>query len=122
MEPRSSDDALVTVLYIGPAAPACVEGLQDHRVGVIGVDRVDRALRLLQNFQVAALIVDGPDTRAVPMLADAGTPVIELAATDATSDQPGVTVVARRTPSATLARIIRERVANRPDGQRRRAA
>ena len=109
---------LVTVLYIGPHPGALAERLREHRIGVIGVQRLDRCLRLLSNFRVAAAICDLPDLKAVAALAETQTPVIVLAATDAESLTPGIVVVHRRTPANVIAEIVRRAAAERSDRAR----
>lgn len=100
---------LLTVLYIGAgAARPNVEQLRYEGIGVVAVHSAARALQLLKNFRVAAVISDVPDLSSVAGLAATRTPVILLAAQEADWGGPEVSVVSRRTPSAALARHVRE--------------
>jgi hypothetical protein len=117
--PGSHDSLpLVTVLYIGPEPGALADRLREHRIGVIAVQRLDRCLRLLGNFRVAAVICDMPDLQTVAALAETQTRVIVLAAADAESMTPAIVIVNRRTPAHAIAEIVRRAAAERSDRAR----
>jgi hypothetical protein len=75
---------------------------------VIVADRADRALRMLRNFSVAAVVYDLPTLDAVPQLAALGTPLIVLA-TPGDPGAAGVVVLPRDTAPAAVADAIRQR-------------
>ena len=100
---------LLTVLYIGgDAVGPNVEQLRHEGIGVMAVHSAGRALQLLKNFRVAAVICDLPDLSSITRLAATQTPVILLAGQAADWGGPEVTVLSRRTPSPELARYVRQ--------------
>jgi hypothetical protein len=114
----------LTVLYIGDDALAPnVEQLRYEEIGVVWVHSVARGLQLLlKNFRVAAVICDVTDLPSVTRLVATQTPVILLAGQDAEWGGPEVTVVSRGTPSAALARQVRQPAVTTPADPRQRAA
>jgi hypothetical protein len=100
--------SLLTVLYIGEPSSRNQEQLRQEGIGVVAVESVRRGLRLLRNFRVTAVICDVPELPSVASLVATHTPVILLAGEDMDWGGPEVTVVSRRTPPATLARVVRQ--------------
>jgi hypothetical protein len=82
---------LIPVLWVGSADSPVARGLSKFGIGVIAVRSVDRALRLLRNFSVAAVIYDAPAGERVSELTATGTPLIVLVADDTDWQRPGVT-------------------------------
>jgi hypothetical protein len=108
-QPGGSIRPLLTVLYIGGGVVGPnVEQLRHEGIGVVAVHSAARALQLLKNFRVAAVICDVPDLSSVTTLAATRTPVILLARQEADWGGPEVTVLSRRTPSPELARYVRQ--------------
>jgi CheY-like chemotaxis protein len=107
--PGGSSGPLLTVLYIGGfAVGPNVEQLRHEGIGVVAVHSGARALQLLKNFRVAAVICDVPDLSSIASLAATQTPVILLAGQGADWGGPEVTVLSRRIPSPELARYVRQ--------------
>jgi len=113
----------LTVLYIGDDVLAPnVEQLRYEGIGVVAVHSVARGLRLLKDCRVAAVICDVADLPSVTSLVATQTPVILLAGQDADWGGPEVSVVSRRTPSAALARHVRQLAGTKPTSANQYAA
>jgi hypothetical protein len=114
--------SLLTVLYIGKPSSLDHEQFRREGIGVVAVEAAQRGLRLLRNFRVAAVICDVPELTSVASLVATDTPVILLAGEAIDWGGPEVTVVSRRTPAATLARVVRQVAAAAGEGAKRDAA
>jgi hypothetical protein len=94
------------VLYIGNARSEVVARLREQGVRVIVAERVDRGLRLLKEFKVAAVVYDVPALMPVLDFVSLGSPVIVLAAGDGDWGDPGVRILKRETTASTLIAAI----------------
>ena len=98
---------LVPVLFVGQGDPALAERLWEHGIGVIRTNNVGRALYLLTNFTVAAVIYEGPAVDQIPDFA-AGTRVIALVDEQTEWTCPGVTVLPRTALVEAIAAAVQE--------------
>ena len=106
--PPASGQSLLPVVYVGTDATiALVTRLASEGIGVVVAPTVQRGLRLLQEFRVAAVVFGLADLHGAARLAATGTPVILLAADEAVWDRANVTVVNRKIDVAVLAAVIR---------------
>jgi len=112
----ASSRRIVPVLLVGPADRRRIDQLREEGIGVIHVEHVERALRVLQDFRVEAVICAEPRLQALPALAAANATIIVLASQDVECDAPGVTVVKRDTSPAALALRVREAIASTSRG------
>jgi hypothetical protein len=85
-----------------------IDAFDREGVGVVVSYSSARGVQLLKHFRVRAVICLAADVRAVMAAADNNTPVILLAEEDSEWALPGVTVIGRRTPASTLARLVRQ--------------
>jgi hypothetical protein len=97
--------SVLPVLFVGANSALAAE-LEQHGLGVITVDRVDRALRLLQNFTVAAVIYDLPALQRTGEFTALGIPVVVLTAGDSEWGGSLVTVVRRGATAPAIAELI----------------
>ena len=104
------------VVYLGTdATMTLVAELRCEGIGMVVAETVPRALRLLREFWVAAVVFALPDLQGAARVAAMQTPVVLLAADEAQWGAAGVTVVRRKTEAAVLATVIREvSTSNRP--------
>ena len=105
---------LVPVLLVGTADPELERRLWEHGIGVITTASVDRALHLLTNFTVPAVIYDAPAADRIPDLTAIGTRVIVLVDDDAEWNRPDVTTLRRTAPVASIAAAVQQCAAVQP--------
>jgi hypothetical protein len=96
---------LVSAVCVGQAlSPALLAACHREHVAVV---ISTRGMQLLRHFRPDAVICLDADPQAVTALAGSKVPVVVLAADPWEWTIPGVTVISRDTPIATLARLIR---------------
>ena len=104
--PFTNQHGVTPALFIGNARSDVVARLRQHGVRVIVAERVDRGLRLLKEFSVAAVVYDVPALPPILELVTRGVPVILLAAVDADWGSPQVRVLKRETAAATVTEVL----------------
>ena len=102
---------LVPVLFVGSGGHELERSLWEYGIGVITTDRVDRALHLLTNFTVAAVIYDVPAVDRIPDLTATGTRIIVLVDDEADWNRSDVTTVLRSAPVASIAAAVQQAAA-----------
>ena len=96
--------------------------LRCEGIGVVVAETVPRALQLLREFWVAAVVFALPDLQGAARIAAMQTPVVLLAAEDTPWGGAGVTVIRRGTEAAALAILILEVSTGRPSRKQYRDA
>jgi hypothetical protein len=104
---------LVPVLFVGSGGPELERSLWEHGIGVITTERVDRALQLLTNFKVAAVIYDDPAVDRIADLTATGTRIIVLVDDETEWNRSDVTTVLRSAPAASIAAAVQQSAAVR---------
>jgi len=103
---RTNQHGVTPVLFIGSARSEVVAQLRRQGVRVIVAERVERGLRLLKQFRVAAVVYDVPQLWPVLELIALANSVILLAAANADWGSPEVRVLKRETAAATVIEVL----------------